>query len=56
MTSKPETQNATNRLDRCDDTRAKRGDVADLRANDASKARDRSSHRKAAWLYEDLLN
>ncbi|NBC95716.1 MAG: hypothetical protein GVY27_05100 [Deinococcus-Thermus bacterium] len=28
----------------------------DLRSKKPERARDRSSHRAAAWLYEDLLN
>lgn len=28
----------------------------DLRSQDASRSRDRSGHRRTAWLYEDLLN
>jgi len=28
----------------------------DLRGSDASAARDRSAHRRATWLYDDLLS
>ncbi|KUF08663.1 hypothetical protein [Pseudoponticoccus marisrubri] len=28
----------------------------DLRRSDQSAGRDRSAHRRATWLYEDLLN
>ena len=31
-------------------------DVRDLRATDPSAKRDRSQHRRSAWLYDDLLN
>lgn len=28
----------------------------DLRSVDASATRDRSTHRRSTWLYDDLLN
>ncbi len=36
--------------------RGENGGSLDLRSQDISADRDRAAHRRATWLYDDLLN